>query len=177
MNANITTLTNSALLAEGRSHVKSEIANRGLFDDTLALMVECKSRYDSLMRAARQFRDVYNLLAERATNYAFATPSFFSPFRAEVRSFERETKYALGNLIFKLHEGREGIKRADGEALTNEFIETLPAEMKRVNLAVDVTGINREGISDKDLAKVGLVRGEKRVWSWREVGGDDDFGQ
>ena len=51
MNENITTLTNSALLAEGRNHAKNEIANRGLFDDTLDLMVECKNRYDSLMRA------------------------------------------------------------------------------------------------------------------------------
>jgi len=63
--------------------------------------------------------------------------------------------------------------RLDGDNLTQSFLDELPKKWVKGKIEIDLTAINRLGVTDDELKAAGLVRSANNVWSLAEtIGGE-----
>lgn len=74
-----------------------------------------------------------------------------------------------GDTIHHLACGFRGYIRANGEKLTQDFIEALPRGWKKTKVELDVTGINKAVEKGADPSEYGLMDRPNNEWSHKSA--------
>jgi len=80
----------------------------------------------------------------------------------------------VGGKLYHFSSGYKGFVRADGDNVTQDFLDGLPEKWVKGKIELDATGIERLGVTDAELQKAGLVRRANNVWSLPESTNGDE---
>ena len=134
-------------------------------DEALKFYFRLQKICSVLFYAARRYGKTAAALEAAAGKYAGSHPKYINlfDFSEGMRRGRRETNF--GKVRLSVSEGT--VKRKEGD-LTADFLAGLPKDWTKPKLELDLTAINRLGITDKVLAKNGLIRVPNYTWSIEE---------
>jgi len=135
----------------------------------LPVIVEAMERIKSMNSTMREVAKIVGKLNESASKYALEHESVFDD------GLYTDAKGVLtGDItdeatVYHLAAGYADPKRTDGDAMSQDFLETLPAEWTQNVLKLYTGGINRSGATAEQLAAKGLYRPAKNEWTRKEA--------
>jgi len=133
----------------------------------LPLIIEAQERIKSMAQTMKRLGTLAGKLNERASKYALEHQGVFDDGLYTDAKGVVSGDISVGDEVYHLAAGYADPKRTDGDAMSQDFLEGLPTEWTQNVLRLWTGGINQSGATAEDLAKKGLYRPAKNVWTSR----------
>jgi len=143
------------------------VENKERLMAALPLIVEAQERIKSMAQTMKKLGTAAGKLNESASKYALEHQSVFDDGLYTDAKGVVSGDVSVGDEVYHLAAGYADPKRTDGDAMSQDFLEGLPSEWTQNVLKLWTGGINRSGATAEDLAKKGLYRPAKNVWTSR----------
>lgn len=155
----------SELVADADVLLDAGIDKREAYLKALPLMFEMREAAVCLKGFAKSLEERADALSEQTAAYAKEHVTALDEPLHEVSGGKECGSIAWKDDVFTLTLTKGPIKRASGDNMTADFLNGLPKSWIKNKPALDVQGINRLGVDDKELFDHGLLRSEKREWT------------
>ena len=104
-------------------------------------------------------------LNDKASKYALEHPTVFNDGLHTSPKGVVSGDLDVDGTTFHFASGYGEPKRIDGDAMSQEFLEGLPAAWIKSRLSINTTGINACGVTVDELEEKGLFRPAKNEWT------------
>lgn len=159
----------SVLIQDADALIEKGIKTRETYEAALPLMMSMRQAAISLKAYARNLEEHAEALSDATAAYAVEHVTALDEPLHEESGKKQTGSITLGGEVYTLTITPGPIKRTNGDNITKDFLNRLPAEWIKSKPELDVTGINRLGVSEEVLFKHGLLRVEKRAWTYKEL--------
>lgn len=159
----------SVLIQDADELIEKGIKTRETYVEALPLMMSMRQAAISLKAYARNLDEHADVLSEATAAYAMEHVTALDEPLHEASGKKQCGSITIDDGVYTLTITPGPIKRTNGDNMTNDFLKRLPATWIKTKPELDVTGINRLGVSEEVLFKHGLLRVEKRAWTYKEL--------
>ena len=158
--------TIKVLREDAESALAAGVANREQLRGAVPALVALQNAERSMRLRLKETQAVIQSLSEACSKYAHEHPEYVfdqtfsvSPIGVESGDIEVDGR------TYHFTHGFDGyVRTAQGETLTQAFLEGLPEGWAKSRLQLDTTAINKAKPADADLAEFGLMRKAKDAW-------------
>lgn len=147
--------------------LEAGIKTRAQLDEALPILTRLKSMTEVTGQTVRDCNKLIKAMSDACADYAIKHPTSFVDGLQTVDGVQ-VGDVLVGDTLYHLANGYEGYKRITGENMNQGFLGGLPKKWVKAKMELDVTGINRAGVTLDDLELHGLYRPAKNEWSEKE---------
>ena len=143
------------------------VGTRERFMQALPLLFSLREAAAGLAAFSKALNASADALSEGAAAYAKDHAKALDEPLHEVAKGKTAGSVEIGTNRYTLTLTDGPLKRVTGDNMTESFLARLPGTWIKSKPVLDVTAINKLGVSEEILFKHGLIRAEKRAWTMK----------
>lgn len=161
--------TAKQLVKQADAMIEAGVTKRDEYLKALPLMMSMREAAISLKGYVKNLEDRSDEIERLTAAYALEHSTALDVPMHEESGKKQCGSVTIGKEVYTLTLTRGRLRRPNNDNMTKDFLARLPAEWIKTKPELDVTGINRLGVSEEVLFKHGLIREEKRVWTSKKA--------
>ena len=149
--------------ARAQEMIDAKIRTKSNLFDAVPLVFDLRRAAAEQRKWAKELDALADELGEQATAYVADHVKALDEPLAEFRGNIENGTVEIGGVIYRLTVSADAPKRSDGGTLNQDFLKRLPEGWTKECLKLLVSAL--KDVTDGELAKHGLHRDRKHVWS------------
>ena len=142
------------------------ITSREKLITALPYLIDFAAEVKVARKSLAECQKAMEALSNACAEYALAHESVFDDALDHSAVGVLSGDITIDDVVYHLAQGYEKPKRTEeGEKLSQDFLDDLPANWTRQKIELDISAINRLKVSAETLAEHGLYRPVKNEWS------------
>lgn len=158
-------MTMKQLRAAAETALESGVTNRAALLSAVPLLVEFQESIEGASKHLKRCKELAAGLSDACAAYAVTNTKVFDDGLNLISKGVKNGDLTINDETYHFTSGYGPLKRLDGDVLSQDFLNDLPAGWTKLEMKLDTTGINRLKVDEAELEKNGLYRPEKFSWS------------